>query len=217
MTSTKCALRSLETLRGPFLPFNVNDAPEEPSSLFLQWLNIAIAESVPEPHAMVLSTADSDGFPDARVLILKNVDRCGFHFAISAASRKGRQLTNRPQAALTFYWQKLGRQVRVRGVVVEQGSQASAEDFLARPEGSRAIAILARQSEVLADAGARDAALEASLRRIQAEPGLVSEAWRLYAVRPDEVEFWQGAANRRHERLRYRRADEGYVRERLWP
>jgi pyridoxamine 5'-phosphate oxidase len=217
MSSIRDTLRSLKVLHGPFLAFDVGDAPDEPSELFRQWLDIAIAEGVPEPHAMVLSTADASGFPDARVLILKNVDREGFHFAVSAASRKGRQLSERPQAALTFYWQKLARQVRVRGVVVDLGSDAGAADFLARPESSRAAAMLARQSDVLMNAETLDVELGASLRRIQAEPELISDRWRLYAVRPDEVEFWQGAANRRHERLRYRRCDDCFIRERLWP
>jgi pyridoxamine 5'-phosphate oxidase len=91
-------------LEGPFLSFDIENAPEEPTLLFLRWFETAIAHEVPEPHAMTLSTADQDGLPDARVLILKNVDPIGFHFAISAASRKGRQFAARPQASLTFYW-----------------------------------------------------------------------------------------------------------------
>jgi pyridoxamine 5'-phosphate oxidase len=131
MTALRDRLRALKVLQGPFLPFDIESAPDDPTLLFLHWLETAIAHEVPEPHAMTLSTADQDGFPDARVLILKNVDSLGFHFAISAASRKGRQLSARPQAALTFYWQKLARQIRVRGVVVDLGPEASAADFAA--------------------------------------------------------------------------------------
>ena len=217
MTAVKDMLRALKVLQGPFLPFDVEDVPEEPVELFLRWLDIAIASGIPEPHAMTLSTADADDMPDARVLILKNVDEAGFHFAISTASRNGRHLAARPQAALTFYWQKLARQVRVRGTVVDLGNEASAADFVARPAASRAAAMLGRQSDVLSDIEALETALAQSLRRVEAEPRIVSDLWRAYAVRPDEVEFWQGAANRRHERLRYRREGDRFIRERLWP
>ena len=217
MTTVKDMLRALKVLQGPFLPFDVEDVPEEPVELFLRWLDIAIASGIPEPHAMTLSTADADDMPDARVLILKNVNEAGFHFAISTASRKGRHLAARPQAALTFYWQKLARQVRVRGTVVDLGNEASAADFVARPAASRAAAMLGRQSDVLSDIEALETALAQSLRRVEAEPRIVSDRWRAYAVRPVEVEFWQGAANRRHERLRYRREGDRFIRERLWP
>lgn len=124
-------LRGLKTLDGPFVPFAVDDAPEHPTTLFLQWFDVALAHGVPEPHAMILSSADENGYPDARVLILKDVDEIGFHFATSVASRKGGQLECRKEAALTFYWSKLGRQVRLRGEVVELDSRVSASDFLA--------------------------------------------------------------------------------------
>ena len=217
MTAVRDTLRALKVLQGPFRPFDVEDAPEEPVELFLRWLDIAIASDVPEPHAMTLSTVDADGCPDARVLILKNVDQRGFHFAFSAASRKGRHLNARPQVALTFYWQKLARQVRVRGTIVDLGDEASAADFAARPVASRAAGMLGRQSDVLCDIEELESALVRTLRRVETEPHAVSEHWRAYAVRPDEIEFWQGAASRRHERLRYRREGHGFVRERLWP
>ncbi|WP_457796229.1 pyridoxine/pyridoxamine 5'-phosphate oxidase [Methylocystis sp. S23] len=217
MTKIMNTLRELKVLQGPFLPFDMEDVPDDPKDLFLHWLEIAIAQGVPEPHAMTLSTADADGFPDARVLILKNLDHVGFHFAISSASRKGRQLGVRPQAALTFYWQKLARQVRVRGPVVDLGQKVAGADFAARPVGSRAAAMLGRQSEVLSEDAELDAALAESLRRVEAEPAAVSDLWRVYAVRIDEIEFWQGAASRRHERLRYRREGDAFHRERLWP
>lgn len=210
-------LRDLKVLAGPFPPFDPEAAPHDPHDLFLEWLETAIAHDVPEPHATTLSTADADGFPDARVLILKNVDAEGFHFAISAASRKGRQIAARPQAALTFYWHALARQVRVRGTVVDLGAQASAADFAARPDASRAAGMLGRQSDVLDEEAVLDEALAEALDRVRADPRAVSPHWRLYAVRADEVEFWQGAASRRHVRLRYRREGTGWLRERLWP
>jgi pyridoxamine 5'-phosphate oxidase len=166
---------------------------------------------------MTLSTVDADGLPDARILILKNVDELGFHFAISSASRKGRQLSIRSKAALTFYWQKLARQVRVRGLVTDLGSAVGGADFEARPLGSRAAAMLGRQSDVLSSVEELDAALTASLQQLKIDPTTVSGLWRVFAVSIDEIEFWQGASDRRHERLRFRREGSHFVRERLWP
>lgn len=210
-------LRDLKVLQGPFQPFEPDAAPADPRDLFLEWLDIAIAHDVPEPHAMTLSTVDADGLPDARVLILKNVDEDGFHFAISAASRKGRQLATRPQAALTFYWHKLARQIRVRGRVRDLGEEAGAADFTARPVGSRAAGMLGRQSDVLAEEAELETALADAMRHVQNDPHAVSPFWRLYAVSVEEIEFWQGTASRRHLRLRYRQDGNGFVRERLWP
>lgn len=217
MAELREILRDLKVLQGPFAPFDPSKAPGDPRDLFREWLTTAIARDVPEPHAMTLATTGADGLPDARVLLLKNVDEAGFHFAISAASRKGRQLEQRPCAALTFYWRSLARQVRVRGEVVYLGSDASAADFRARPVGSRAAGMLGRQSAVLDCPADLDEAYARALAEVSQNPDAVSPHWRLYAVRPDEVEFWQGASSRRHTRLRYTRRADGFHSEILWP
>ncbi|OMF48556.1 pyridoxine/pyridoxamine 5'-phosphate oxidase [Paenibacillus peoriae] len=121
MNNPNDLLRSLESLSGPFPSFDVNMLPETPGELFLQWLNLAIENGVKEPHAMTLSTVDANGYPDARVLILKNVVNDTFYFASSSESRKGQQLKRNPQAAITFYWPMLGRQIRLRGMVEDRG------------------------------------------------------------------------------------------------
>jgi pyridoxamine 5'-phosphate oxidase len=217
MKKMKDKLRGLSVLKGKAPAFAIDDAPDDPIELFLLWFEIAIQKGVPEPHAMVLSTADKDGFPDARVLILKNVDTRGFHFAISSASRKGRHLEQRAEAALTFYWPTLVRQIRVRGHVIALGSEESAADFAARPLGSRVAALLGKQSDVLESDAKLDRALEDCQRRLTSQPDLVSSSWCLYAVQPEEIEFWQGASDRRHLRLRYKQEGEVFLRERLWP
>ena len=218
MTELRETLRGLPVLGGPILiDFDPTDAPPDPRDIFRKWLESAIEHDVPEPHAMTLSTARADGFPDSRTLILKDVDDVGFHFAITGASRKGRQLDERMQAALTFYWQPMVRQVRVRGNVVYLGDEASAADYLDRPDGSRAAAMLGRQSDELGCGSELEAAYSEAMRTVSRDPDVVSPHWRLYAVRPEEVEFWQGAASRCHVRLRYTHLGNGFRQQLLWP
>lgn len=216
-TDTRQRLRDLKALEGPFDPVDFGTAPDNPQALFLDWLDAAIAAGIAEPHAMTLSTVDPQGHPDARVLILKNVDSRGWHFAISAASPKGRQVAANPAAALTFYWQKLGRQVRIRGRAVALDADECAQDLLARSVDARANVLLERQSEPLDARPSVAAAMTDAKARIAADPDLVSPVWRAYAVAPETVEFWQGATDRLHDRLIFRRNGAGWDRELLWP
>ncbi|WP_125623446.1 pyridoxal 5'-phosphate synthase [Streptomyces sp. WAC 00631] len=210
-------LRGLGVFEGELPRFDPADTPPAPHELFTGWLLEAIRAGVPEPHAMTLSTAGADGVPSARVLILKNADAAGWQFAAHARSPKGRELAQRPYAALTFYWQPQARQIRVRGPVVAESPERSAADFRARGAGARAEALLGRQSEPLASPAARDAAVEESLARLEREPDLAAPEWTLYTVRAEAVEFWQGDRGRRHTRLNYRREADGWRKELLWP
>ena len=138
---------------------------------------------------------------------LYSVDGAGrWYFASGAASGKGRDLAVNPHAALSFWWPGQGRQIRIRGAVIPAGAQASAADFLGRPPASRAEALTGRQSEPLDDLAELDRAFKQAQARVSADPGLVAPDWTLYALTADEVEFWQGDPDRRHVRLRYRRA-----------
>ena len=193
-------LRGLPVLQGAGPGFDVKDVPAEPVSLFITWLQQAVDAGVPEPHAMILSTVDAHGLPQARVLIVKAVDTNGWHFAVNSVSQKGRDLAAKPAAALTFYWPALVRQVRIAGVVVNDGPDASARDFLARPQGSRAMALTLRQSQPLLDNAELEAEIEKAYRRLDDNPGLVPEEWISYALQPQHVEFWEGASDRRHQR-----------------
>lgn len=212
-------LRGLEVFAGPLADFDPSAAPDHPVPLFVDWLTHAHRAGLPEPHAMTVATVDDQGMPDARVLILKNVDAHGWQFAAHAESPKGRQATANPRAALTFHWGPLGRQVRVRGTVVAASADHGAADFRARSDIARAQALLGRQSEHLATPAERDLALKESLARVEAEPGLVDPGWTLFTVVPHAVEFWQADRGRVHTRLRYERADPGgtWLRHLLWP
>jgi pyridoxamine 5'-phosphate oxidase len=217
--SIKTLLRSLPSLKGPFKTDDFAHFPDTPQQAFTLWLNDAIAQDIKEPHAMTLSTVDANGFPDARVLILKNVDDRGWHFASKADSPKGLQIASSPKVALTFYWPLLGRQIRIRGRAKELSAAESAADFLERPLGSRATAVASLQSERLdetIDLGEKVAEAQAL---IEEDPEYVSSLWRLYAVAPETVEFWQGANDRLHRRLRFekRGGDGQWTKFTLYP
>ncbi|WP_152393020.1 pyridoxine/pyridoxamine 5'-phosphate oxidase [Paenibacillus guangzhouensis] len=210
-------LRSLKSLSGPFPSFDVNLLPETPGKLFLQWLNLAIENGVKEPHAMTLSTVDADGYPDARVLILKNVVNDAFYFASGFKSRKGQQLKRNPQAAITFYWPMLGRQIRLRGTVEDMGDEAGAADFLQRSEEARAVALTGNQSRELVREEELEDSLAKQRERISHDPNITTLNWRLYAVNVKEAEFWQGDTHRKHIRVQYYWSEGQWKHRKLWP
>lgn len=200
-------LRELPSLAGPLPDFDPVAAAEAPQDQFVIWLRAAIAAGITEPHAMTLATVDTDGRPDARVLILKDLDARGWHFATSRNSPKGQHLASTTEVALTFYWPLLGRQVRIRGAAMDLGRHAAAADFWARSAEARAGAALERQSQIM----------EAETERTAPDPSQVPASWSVFAVKPDSVEFWQGRTDRQHIRLLYQRVDGAWKTTRLWP
>lgn len=130
-------LRAQPSLRGSAPPLDLGALPAVPHVLFAQWIRGAAEAGVPEPHALTLATVDSEGVPDARTLILKDVSERGWAFAGPRASRKADQLLARPAAALVFRWQPIVREVRVRGSVQEATPEESAADLAARSESAR--------------------------------------------------------------------------------
>lgn len=187
---------------------------------FDRWFADAVAAELPEPNAVVVATADADGAPDARIVLLKGYDEAGFVFATSYASAKGAQLAVNPRAALVFPWHALQRQVRVTGRVERVGDAASDDLWNPRPRGAQLAAAASLQSTTV-DSRAE---LVERLRRLDAEtaghPLPRPPVWGGYRVLPDAVEFWQGGADRLHDRLRFDRDDPeggGWVVRRLAP
>ncbi len=217
--TVKQKLRQIASLKGPLPDLDLSCIPATPHEAFALWLDSALAAGVPEPHAMTLSTVDEHGAPDARVLILKNVDTRGWHFAIKRESPKARQIENHPQVALTFYWPAIGRQIRLRGEALALPASECAEDFLDRPVASRASAIASRQSEILDSEQTLAQRIADAQEFLQAHPAHVEPGWRVYAVSPTVVEFWQGATDRNHTRWRYTAMPGGkaWSTARLWP
>ncbi len=199
-------------------PLDPAAAPGEPLELFTRWFAEAVAAGEREPHTVSLATADAEGLPDARVVMLHGADADGWAFATHADSRKGRQLAARPYAALVFYWPALGRQVRLRGPVAVAPAEEASADLHARSTGALAAALTGRQSAELGSADELARASEAAWERAGREPDAPVPSWTLYRLRPDEVEFFQGEARRRHVRLAYRRTGGGgWDRRLLWP
>ena len=211
-------LRSQRVFPDGMPEFDPGAAPDDPVTLFLRWLEAAIRDAVPAPHAMTLATADDQGRPSSRVLICKDVDGEGrWYFASGAASGKGRDLAVNPHAAVSFWWPQQGRQIRIRGAVVPAGQQASAADFLgpaARLPGRGAHRAPVRAARRPGRTRPRH---QGGPGQGRADPGLVTPDWTLYVLAAEEAEFWQGDLDRRHVRLRYRRAGGGCDRQLLWP
>lgn len=217
MGSLRDVLRGLPVLTGAAPDFDPRRAPADPVTLFTEWLLHAVDVGIAEPHAMTVSTVDAELRPSARVLICKDVDEAGWHFAVSSVSQKGRELAANPAVALTFYWPALGRQVRVRGLAQPDPPQLTAADFLHRPQSSRAMALTRRQSQPYCDPAELDVALDKAQLELARAPTLVPDEWVSYAVRADTVEFWQADAARRHLRLQYERDEDGWSSTLLWP
>ncbi|WP_433547062.1 pyridoxine/pyridoxamine 5'-phosphate oxidase [Streptomyces sp. CA-294286] len=214
----RALLHSLRVWDGVHLPaLDPQTAPTTPLPLFRAWLHEAAEAGQPEPHTMSLATADADGRPSVRTVMLHDADDEGWHFGTHATSRKGRDLAARPDAALGFYWQALGRQVRVEGQVSSGTPEAAAADLHARSTGALAAALTGRMSEVLSSRAELQAASQAAWSRAQSEPTALAPTWTLYVLAATEVEFFQGDERRQHVRLRYRREGDSWVRELLWP
>ena len=195
--------------------FNENDAHPNPISQFTQWWEEAIESNIVEPNAMTLATSSSDGVPSARIVLLKGYDDNGFIFFTNYDSFKAQQLAENPRACLVFFWKELERQVRITGVIEKVKQEVSEEYFNSRPEMSRISAIASPQSQVIAS---RDW-LEEQVKKIKQTNAISRpDNWGGYVVRPITIEFWQGRANRLHDRLQYSLEGNGEWRlERLAP
>jgi pyridoxamine 5'-phosphate oxidase len=188
----------------------------DPIEQFRDWYERAVRE-VPLAHAMTLATVDANGAPDARMVLLKGFGRRGFRFFTNLDSTKSAQLEATPRAALVFYWRELDRQVRVRGAVDRLPDADSDEYFATRPRDSQIGAWASPQSQPLPDRASLDRRSEEAERRFAGAEVQRPEFWGGFAVRPDQIEFWQGQAARLHDRFRYDRTAEGWRLERLAP
>ena len=193
------------------------DLLPDPIAMFRRWYDDAHEAGVHEPNAMVVATATADGTPSSRFVLLKGVSEDGFVFYTNTHSRKGQELAENPRCALLFPWHPLERQVRVDGAAELLPRSAVDQYFAVRPRGSQLGAWASHQSSVVAGREELHAAYEEAERRYEGGDVPTPEEWGGYLVRPEAVEFWQGRPGRMHDRLVYRRTDDGWATERLAP
>jgi pyridoxamine 5'-phosphate oxidase len=186
---------------------------------FAGWFADATAFGLPEPNAMIVATASTDARPSARTVLLKGFDVRGFVFYTNYTSRKGTEILANPNVGLVFPWFEMQRQVIVAGAAEPVDRAETEEYFAGRPRGSQLGAWASPQSQVVRDRAALDAELAAVQQRFGPdEPIPPPPHWGGFRVVPETVEFWQGRSNRMHDRLRYRRTEDGlWVVERLAP
>jgi pyridoxamine 5'-phosphate oxidase len=197
---------------------NAADLHPDPLAQFALWLDEARAAGLDLPEAMTLATADADGRPSARTVLLKSVAPDGFRFFTNTESRKARELAANPSAALVFHWQlEPRRQVTVAGTVAPLRRAESEAYFRSRPLGSRLGAWASRQTTVVPDRAALDRAFAEAEREHGADPPL-PPWWGGYLLAPARLEFWESRENRLHDRFRYALgADGAWALERLAP
>lgn len=192
--------------------------PEDPITLFQQWLSEAESSEINDANAMTLATIDENGRPSARIVLLKTLDQRGFVFFTNRDSRKGRALTAHPYAALNFHWKSLTRAVRVEGKVEIIDEAESDAYYYSRPRGSRIGAWASQQSRPLANRTAlqqRVSALEAQYETKDNIPR--PPHWGGYRIVPDYIEFWHDGGFRLHTRLTYTRVGNRWERGMLYP
>jgi pyridoxamine 5'-phosphate oxidase len=181
---------------------------DDPLRVFDEWFRAAGAAGVTVPEVMTLATAGVDGQPSARMVLLKGADDDGFVFYTAYESRKGRELGENARAALVFYWQPLGRQVRVEGTVERVTDEEADAYFATRPRGSQLAAWTSEQSRPIEGRDALERRYEEIERAYEGRYVPRPPYWGGYRLRPDAIEFWQHRDNRLHDRVRYTRARE---------
>ena len=209
---------NIANLRQEYMREGLSEASADPDPIrqFERWLADAMRAGLPLPNAMTLATVTNSGAPSARVVLLKGVEQGGFAFYTNYLSRKGHELDAKPSACLVFLWSQLERQVRIEGGVEKVTARESDAYFAGRPAGARLSAWASSQSSVVPSRDLLEKAMADARQRYGDDPPRPPH-WGGYRVLPREIEFWQGRADRLHDRLLYRRSGSIWTIERLAP
>jgi pyridoxamine 5'-phosphate oxidase len=197
-------------------PLDPASVESEPIAQFRRWYAEAEGAGVRQPEAMTLATLGEDGVPDARTVLLRGLDDRGFAFYTNLESAKAEQLAADPRAALVFHWREVERQVRVQGRVARLSVEEATQYWETRPRGHRLSAWASPQSDVVDAATLAARVAEVEARFATTDPPL-PPFWGGYVVGIDVLELWQGRKDRLHDRVRYRKVDDAWIRERLAP
>jgi pyridoxamine 5'-phosphate oxidase len=193
------------------------DAASDPYTQFGHWWLEAVESKIEEVNAMTLATASADGFPAARIVLLKGYDKNGFVFFTNYNSQKGQEIAANPKACLLFFWKELERQIRIDGNIEKVSLEESEVYFKSRPIGSRIGAWCSPQSTVIPDRSILDKNVAHYTHKFKDLEVPRPAHWGGYIVKPTAIEFWQGRSSRLHDRLRYSVKSEGWKLERLAP
>ena len=193
--------------------------PEDPINLFHKWFyETEEYGNIEEVNAMTVATFGLDGFPKSRVVLLKKFNEDGFTFYTNYNSEKGKAIVNNPHICLSFFWHSMERQVIIKGIAEKTPATVSDNYFDSRPDGSKLGAIVSAQSEVIPSRDYLDHKLKELETEFEGKEITRPDFWGGFLVRPVEVEFWQGRANRLHDRIRYTlESDYSWTIERLSP
>jgi pyridoxamine 5'-phosphate oxidase len=199
-------------------PLREQDVAAHPLRQFGLWFSEAQAAGLRMPNAAALATASPEGAPSVRMVLVKHFDERGFVFFSNYDSRKGRELAANPRAAFVFYWDPLGRQVRIEGPVERTSASESAAYVRTRPRASQLSALASPQSQPIDSREALEERLEALEQRYATGDPPLPESWGGFRLAAESFEFWQQRHDRLHDRLRYRRGHDGeWLIERLAP
>ncbi len=189
----------------------------EPWELFASWLDEASRSEPNDPTAMALATADADGLPDVRMVLLKQADESGFVFYTNVESAKGQELAANPQAALVMHWKSVRRQVRARGTVTTVSDAEADAYFQSRPRDSRIGAWASQQSRPLESRFAFEKAIAVHAAKYAVGEVPRPPYWTGYRIAPVSIEFWHDRPFRLHDRVLFTKAEGGWTRTRLYP
>jgi pyridoxamine 5'-phosphate oxidase len=199
-------------------PLREQDASADPLVQFGAWFDEVVRGGVRMPEAAALATASADAAPSLRMVLVKHFGEDGFQFFSNYASQKGRELAANPRAALLFHWDALGRQVRIAGPVRRTSDEETADYVRSRPRKSQLSALASPQSEPVADREQLERRVAELQRRYGDGELPLPDGWGGYRLTAETFEFWQQRHDRLHDRLRYRRDDDGgWLIERLAP